>query len=278
MKTTKEIALENNERHNKLVADEFLSAVRPIYVVPRGQDAPIAIGSSTLLKVNDASFLLTAAHVADEAKEGALLVGGSVERSLVRLEGQFFSTTAPAGVREKDHYDFSFLRLSTEQVAALGSDVRFIAHTDVSQNRGTLPGRRFLMLGYPVSKNKKSVSRPKRAIKPALSSYQGFHLEAPDLLKKLGLSGVDHLTIKHEARSALFDGTTDNSIHPRGNSGGPLIDFGLPNPAELAPGAVLPKGRLSGLFIERYKEYDVLLFVKIQCVIEQILRATQESS
>jgi hypothetical protein len=74
----------------------------------RGRE-PVSFGSGVLLGIAGERFLLTAAHVLDDAKESPLYVPGG--HTLVMLPTQSTVTKALSDDRDLDHLDVGFIHL-----------------------------------------------------------------------------------------------------------------------------------------------------------------------
>lgn len=275
IQTVTQIALERAKECAEEIGLKFLGSVRPIYGTnERGLPAPVSIGTCIFMRVGGEHFLVTAAHVMDNHSASPLYVAAG--NSLQAIEGEFWETVAPDDDREKDKLDFAFWRLSSDFVKRI-NDVVFIDESEVSHNRGTMEGRQFLAMGYPISRNK-AIDMRKRHIRAQVWTYQASCFD-PDnsSLLRMGFSRELHLFLKYDDREKDYKGGVENAINPRGASGGALIDLGLPGLANLAQDAPCI-GRLAGVFIERHRNPKVHAFVKIGIVIEKILASLAEET
>jgi len=266
-RTVKEIAIERAKECVEEVGNKFLDSVRPIYgISERSSPTPVLVGTCMFLKVDSKYFLVTAAHVIDHNRASTLYLGAG--GSLFQIEGEFWETVAPGGDRIKDKMDFAFWCLAPSVINRL-HDITFIDDSELSRNRGTMDGRQFLVMGYPISKNK-DISALERAIRPKAWTYQSSFFDPGEKSAvEMGFSRSHHLFLKYDKRVGDYEGGLDNAIHPRGASGGTLIDLGLPNLANLASDAPCV-GRLAGLFIERKEKQKLLVFVRIGVIIDLI--------
>ena len=256
---------EHMEKAASEAKKKFASAIRPIYAAGK-EGKPVFIGSCILLEIEGSNYLLSAAHVIDQAKSHTIYVGGEV--NLVLLEGDFVQSVAPNGVRSEDHYDFAWIRLADDFSIALGN-VKFIEESEISQNRIEPKGRIYMAVGYPRSKNKKANPTTRR-LRPKLGSYYSTWTVLPDLYSELGLSGSDHITIVHGYLSRNYNGNIVNSFGVWGMSGGALIDLGQMNRLEDMVGEKVFDGILAGLLIEKYEEYSAILSTKINLIIDNM--------
>ena len=248
----------------KLAGRQFLRSVRPIFGADEFERLYL-IGSCILVKVNGRPFLLTAAHVIDHHHNAPLFIG--VGGKTHEIVGEYHATKAPDGDRNKDHYDFAFWHLPTNFSEQLGND-RFIENWEISENRGTLDGRQFMAMGYPLSRNK-NIPRQGRHVTPRAWSYQGVHTENSQLASHLGVSGDEHFFLKATKRAGDYSGHVTQAIEPRGASGGALVDLGMPTLADLSPESTF-RGRLAGIFIERHSKFQSMVFVRIEVALQAI--------
>lgn len=265
LKSIREIVIERAEECCNIVSARFLPSVRIIY--GSGEDLkPVSIGTCFFLKISNCSLLVTAAHVIDQNKYTALYVGDV--NGLIPIQGDFWATKAPEENRNLDHYDFAFWKMSDAMLNRL-TDARFIAEREISRNRGTMDGRQFLAMGYPVSLNQ-YVDEERLKVPAKAWTYQGSHCPNETLSAKLRVSGHDHFFIKFDEHSGNYNGDVYSSVDPTGISGGALIDLGLPGPNQLATGTSCV-GLLAGIGIEHYATHKALVYVKIGMVVDKIL-------
>lgn len=275
IQTLQEVSRDWAREHAEAVAPAFFDSVRPVYGVnERSTPSPEPIGSCIFLQVGNDRYLVTAAHVVDHTKVTTLYVGAGQE--LLEIKGDFYATVAPDGERGEDHADFAFMRLGGDVLNRM-SDVNFLHHTEVSGNCADSTKRSYLVMGYPVSLNKK-ISATERVVRPTPWHYQSVGV-APDskTLKAIGCNLEQHLFLKHDKKVGNYEGDVSTAGKPQGASGGALIDLGVPTPDSLHPEA--PRiGRLAGLFIERKSNERLLVFVKIQVILNEIRKKQEAGS
>lgn len=272
--TLREVTLNWAKARANAASSIFLDSVRPIYGANnRSNPLPELIGSCVFLRVGNDHYLVTAAHVVDDADETTLYVAAGEE--LLPIVGHIHVTAAPNGDRYKDHADFAFMRLGTEILNCM-TDLKFLRDVDASLNRADTTKRSYLVLGYPRSLNKK-ISATERVVRPKPWHYQNVG-EAPDskTLEAIGCNLEHHLFLKYDKNVGNYDGKVIDAIYPKGASGGALIDLGVPTPDSFHPEATCG-GRLAGLFIERKSNEKLLVCINIQIILDAI-RKTQEDS
>ena len=125
------------------------SATCPVYV---GSGAiPKHIGSGVLFRIEQHSFLLTAAHVTDYRSSGHLYLGS--EATPVRIAGSVTHSTPPAGQRGADNIDVAVCHLAPETVAHLG-DHEFLTVSELDVESRERHDDFFLVVGYPCTKQR----------------------------------------------------------------------------------------------------------------------------
>lgn len=138
-------------------AQDFRPSVRPIYRLVRTK--PEYAGSCILLKIDDRPILSTAAHVLDNITDGfPLFVGGPLGTHPVLIQrGVLRTTPKPQGNRRRDHLDCGFWKMPEEAVRALGA-VEFLDASRLSDNRAATDRRYYMVMGYRLSGNKRSIA------------------------------------------------------------------------------------------------------------------------
>jgi len=266
IKTFTEVVREQINNGSTNAGKKYKNAIRPIYGCD-DKGKPLHIGTCVLVKIRGCRYLITAAHVVDESRNTTLYVGGD---SLIEIHGEFICTSKPNNDRSQDHYDFGFLKLSPQYLEDLKA-VKFIEEADFAKNITLTEGRAYVAMGFPNSQNKK-IDSVKKSITPRFAKYTSTAKSKPELFKRLNLTGNDHIAIDHNKKySRNPDGSITNSIRPRGMSGGALIDLGrLVTPEELKKSNVDP-GFLAGILVEKHDEFNAMLSVKIDLILDAIL-------
>jgi hypothetical protein len=200
-------------------AQEYREAVRPIFL-EIGERAEL-IGSSVLMVVDGRHFVLTAAHVAREASNGTLLLGGTADMyNLPR-----FLHTVPSD-DGKDLYDLAFAELDAERVAGLGKS-RFLTPDEVDVDDLAAAGRIYSFIGWPNRTQNLDIVRSH--FNPVATVFTGLHLTQHDY-PKVFLAGQGAAQISPEIHVAVcFDSTKVVTTrgkaaigHQHGISGGGL--------------------------------------------------------
>jgi hypothetical protein len=234
---------------------------------------PDSGGTATLLRVGKRSFIVTAAHVIDAAKESSIYLG--IGKRLFPLEGNAFVTKSSN--REDDVFDFAFLEAPVE--LSENPDVRFLNTRDFYFGESEKSITSFMAYGFPRSKNKK-VDIPKKIIRNRSWSFTSTESDID--LSQFRASDQTHIAIKFTSRKFVTEsGSATNVYSPRGLSGGPLLKLGNPgNPDYYRP---IKKGqdcsaKLSGILIEHRSEKNVVIAVRLSTVLTAIAKQFPELS
>lgn len=248
--------------------EEFRRSVRPIYATTDGL-RPEFMGTCILLSARSIKYVITAAHITDHLSSTTLHVAGLARTQPVQIHGKVTSTAAPGGQRLKDKIDIAFCQISDAKAQALGA-VKFVDVESVAANRAPPQGRGYLALGYPLSRNKRGVRNQERTIKPTLWNTTSAVIEDPTLAPKIGMSEEHHIIVEHDKRSTDSEGRRVSAVHPRGVSGGALIDLGKFDTVEVADPMHAISPRLAGMVIEYHENHKALASIKIQKIIEAL--------
>jgi hypothetical protein len=150
--------------------------------------------------------------------------------------------------------------------------IEFLSDTRLSREVPA-PGKLYTAIGYPVSRNKKSIDHATSSITTRISMYTANVETMPDLAARLGVSGAEHFFVRFEKRGFSGDGGSENTFGSKGLSGGALLDLGdFTLPESYARD---PKGNalLCGMLIEYHKEHRALVAVRIGMIVSGIRRA-----
>ncbi|WP_147300579.1 trypsin-like peptidase domain-containing protein [Lysobacter silvisoli] len=270
LKTIAEIGLERLDKCSQIVGQIFYRAVRPCFALD-DLNQPVAFGSCFFIQLDGARYLVTAAHVLDQAERTPVYISGRT--SLVALTGLFSVTNKPGGNRNNDHYDFAFVELSEHQCNEIEVEF-FITEDMISKNRVAKESRGYMALGFPHSLQLVS-HETLRAFTEAWT-FVGFHHQSPELNEGIGITGNEHFTIRFQNRVKKFNGPERDAVEPQGASGGILIDLGNFDPSKLHPDAPC-KGLLAGILIEHHRAHETIMATDIQFVISHIRLSKRES-
>lgn len=233
-------------QHYDETAKIFSSSVKPIL----GDDDdgnPLVLGSGILLSLDGAYFLVSAAHVFDQAKDLKIYIPCDDRPMPIKLNG--FHTVAPNDDREKDKYDFALCNLTAEQATNLGVE-SFLNETLIATIK-TSSDHHCMALGFPKSRNKVSVALKKiqghlyRYITKSIRKEDDFSFFIYDNVLHAKDKDIIHDTEKHQYVKP---------VDPDGMSGGALIDVGPLSHWEdviKAGHEKTTQGKLLGMIIEK---------------------------
>jgi hypothetical protein len=247
----------------------FRNSVRAVLASENGRK-PEIIGTCLLIEIDNCGYVVTAAHILDNLNTHSIYISGAIGTQPVQVSGAVNTTKLPVGGRKFDKVDLAFWEIDQTQVQQLG-DVAFINSSRFSHNQAILTNRLYLAMGFPASRNKKSVNNPNKSIKPTLSRYTAELLADQSLNDELGVTGADHLFLKFHDKSETSDGKIRNTFEPKGLSGGPLIDLGNFTTPTKYDTTLTQNTFLAGMIIEKNHNHDVLVAIRVQ-VIEKSIR------
>lgn len=244
---------------------KYKCTTMPIYGSDKNYN-PYHIGTCFILDIEGYKYLVTAAHIVDEAKNTTLYIPGA--KDLVPIEGEFYCTTPVSCKRDDDHYDYAWLNITGDFFNRLENS-NYILETDISNNNLSPEKRVYLAIGFPRSKNKKANPKTK-ILKPKFARYYSTWKAMPELYAELNLTGDSHISIDYKQQSRDEVGDIVNSFSPVGMSGGLMIDLGrIVTPDELSRSEAY-SGLVSGLLIEYHKNHNAILSIKMNEVVNSI--------
>lgn len=246
-------------RHLRETELRLKDSVIPVYrQVARG--TPELIGSAVLLRIRDATFLCTAAHVL-EAREGAnvYLPHGDTLQPFV---GRLHVTRPPStGRRVDDKFDFALDRLDAERADRF-TKYRVITLDQIDQNEVPQVGRLYTFIGFPASKNKSRFGTD--SVQPEIVPYTGGPL-GPQEYERYGFNLSIHLLVDfNRKKMSDGDGRVVTPTDPHGVSGGAVWKVGdLP---DLEAGTNVEQ--FVGIAMEC--RHDALIAVRVSLILETI--------
>ena len=247
---------------------KFQSSVRPIFRALKGERLEL-FGSCLLLQVDGTKYIATAAHIADSIPESRLYVAGTENTQPVQIVGTIYSTKAPSADRKRDKLDIAFAILSDDAAKRLGA-VTFTNANAICHNQASPAHRRYMAIGYPISRNKGKINHQEHSMKLVSWRYVAGVSNIPALETELGVSGDYHFFQTYSKYSKDAEGNKVSSVSPRGLSGGALVDLGNFSSMQSFESAKPFSGTLAGMVIEKHKSHSALVAVYIQKVIEAI--------
>jgi hypothetical protein len=256
-----------------LSTSKYRTTVRLIFGSLNKRSFPI--GTAFFLNYEEESYVVTAAHVMDHHKNGAALFVACPQPW--SLAGTVWSTLAPAGERKNDRLDLAFRRLSSDEIERHQSDGgTFVSHpSDVIPQQHQSKGRVYLALGFPNSRNRVNPTKVEQATALLKHYDSGQPIESPSL-RAVGIDDDVHIAIRYDDKVRIGFDTSKDSVHPRGTSGGILIDLGTQTFDSMTSGQF--PGHLAGMVIERRPTEvgrDFLISVRVHRIIDAIKKSLE---
>ena len=189
-------------------------AVRPIYL-QNSPDQFELLGSSVLIRIASQSFLITAAHVMDIAKEKPLFITGT--DSLINPEAQFYSTRKPlSGDRKDDKLDLAVVPLDEDIVNKLEHSCLFLGLDGIDTAERSEPHSYYITIGYPGTKQPKQkgnqldyIPMTLGTIEVSVGKYQHY-----------GINPNTNLLLRFNKKKVHSKLRLETAPNPHGMSGG----------------------------------------------------------
>jgi hypothetical protein len=142
------------------------------------------LGSGFLLKHDDVFFFITAAHVLDRAYDSKLYMPIPQQEVLMPLNEPFLTTgTVEPKTRRDDRLDIGIMKLASKKSVVL-ENVAYLELDDLDLSNKISRSKEYYILGYPVSKNKRSIDLESKTIN--VNSFISICNEIkPDFYNKL---------------------------------------------------------------------------------------------
>lgn len=149
---------------NSTVGERLLRILTPIY--REGYRHPELLGSGVLLDCSEFVCLVTAAHVAEDVRDGTPHYFGAAEQ-LLPLGGMRYTSPLPAGTsRNNDRLDLAWWVLKRDTAAMIpANDLLPIGDLHVA-GADTDAGGFYLVNGYPATRQPRRFSRDEWKVVP----------------------------------------------------------------------------------------------------------------
>ena len=180
-----------------LNASLLLNAVFPVFLAETIDGPVTQIGSGVVVSIGQELFVLTAAHVTDQALGEGVLLMPSLE-GIVPMTGAFAYNPVPDyQSRLSDVGDMGYYHLSDSWRTKLHPDIKPLALSDLLLVDDLDTGDLFTYVGYPWRSTKKrgSIQETDR------STYTGYAMP-PDIYKSLGYHRMVHVVIRMRLKKA----------------------------------------------------------------------------
>lgn len=222
----------------------------PVFLSTEIPKRVIQIGTAIFRELQGKPFLLTAAHVTDELRNGTLLV--PTEAGLSPIEGYMAHIDLPPEIsRLNDNVDIAYYRLSTQFAIQLSYHFKPLPQNRSEVIRSAHELTVCSASGYPASKGKKNDG----TYSSEIYSFRGI-IAQQETYDRLDLDPEQAIIIHFHKKRAVHPETKRAFPTPslKGTSGGGI--FSWPHGAEISNDWSLP--RLVGI-IHTFKEREGLI-------------------
>jgi hypothetical protein len=254
LEKTMESLLDTAAKHDIVPRKEIiLSHALPLVSQNEKLERVDGHASAFFLGVADSVFLVTAAHVVDDAKD-VYIAYYVPEEVPFESDGIAAITPSPNGNRKEDRIDIAVLKLKLEAVQAIrkGGIYKYFAIGDLDCDSPKVVGTLFTVAGFPHSKY--TYDRAKAIFKPEPLSYLGVSVSRKRHLSA-GVDPIASIAFKYNRKRAANEaGPIRRLTHPQSMSGGPVFH----------------RDKLCGVFIEYDKTRALGIATRIEVVVEMI--------
>ena len=246
--------------------NDQLDALCPIFFESDDGVDFYQLGTGVFLYFRGLYFILTAGHVIDEIKRGALLVpvkGNEIQQ----IDGSY-SYFKPEQCRSSDMMDVGYFKLEFDFAEQLKSLFTPIEEHEIHYASEYSSLALFSVSGYPHRKSK--IKDGKESTE--MFSYGSYHAKADDY-KTLGCTEKYHVVSKFDRKKSINPFTKEKQISPlpHGISGGGI--FIWPETLEEVP----PKNRKLTAIGHTYKEKGgYFIGTNISVLLQSILKNNPE--
>ena len=193
---------------------------------------PSPHGSGVFVKIKDAHFLFTAAHLVENLYTDIFI--GTDKDIIVRMGGTWtMNQLEPGQKRKDDKLDIAILKLDDESVMYANKYYGFIDISEIGFNHTPTPLPLYTAVGFPASKSKLNKHKKSLVSKPFIFNTKP---SSDELYAKLDCSDKINLIVDYDKQN-LFDSSANKKIvgpDPFGMSGGGLwfVEAQIVNPDE----------------------------------------------
>ncbi|MEM9478810.1 MAG: hypothetical protein AAGA58_04015 [Verrucomicrobiota bacterium] len=240
--------------NHKFSMSPLFESLCPVYV-QREFERPDQIGTAVLLQFGPAVFLLTAAHVADEAKNGRLMIPS--KDGIVGVIGTLSSIELPrTGRRCDDKIDIACIRLDEKFAERLESVFEPLRREALAIFGHLQSGDHYTFGGFPWRKTK---TRGKTST-TELCTYTG-EAETNSKYEKLDYSPAYNILVRFRRKKSINFQTGHKSTPPlpHGISGGGIFVW----QKDIIQNPRTPEFRLCGIVHTYLEKQHVLIGTRL---------------
>lgn len=225
---------------SKPIITNIKDSIVPIYSYC-SNNIPYLKGSGVLISLGTRKFLITAAHLLNDAKFCPLFYFS--RNNFNPFNGKFWRTPKATSFSQ-DFLDVAVLELTNKQANELADNQKFYETTFDTISFGT-EHKLFFLLGFPFRRNK--VNMVKFKLKNRIFPYLGSKIEDKNILKGINRSAPQNLVLDYQ-RKRIRTGNNDTTQGPKvvSCSGGGIFEV---DTSEMFKSKRV-KIRLSAIFIE----------------------------
>lgn len=251
------------------LANVLAHHILPLFTETSG-GVPKLVGSSFLVSSGTNSYLLSAAHVFDELKNGHELFFYIEPHTKRKLSGSLLLTKTPEGKNRKaDRLDVGVLKLEGLGLPPYPKVDKYpLAIGALMPNLLPREGKQYLLIGFPASKNRANPIACEVVSK--IYSYRNISA-SPQKYADLGVSPQSHMVLNCDRKRTIGPNSQIRAFpEPSGISGSPvwlLYDENGPNDPVQTP--------IVGIAIEHHKTHHVILATDIEIALRLINEADE---
>jgi hypothetical protein len=262
--TAKEIFQKESKKVEE-ISTQLSRFIVPLFIDGGGKK-PMLCGTGLLVSASTSSFLISAAHVFDELKDGNEIFFYIEPKTKLKPSGRILLTKIPEGKsRKQDILDIGVLKFEGPHQPPYPAVDKYTMSVDAFLSNA-LPreGKTYLLVGFPGSKS--PVNPIKREVKSKVYGYRNISYPA-NKYSDFGVKPESHISIIFDRKRSIGpDGNLRSFPDPRGMSGSPvwLLKSEEEEPNKPNPISVV------GVFIEYRKNQRVLLATDIGLALAMI--------
>jgi hypothetical protein len=256
------------EAEAQVIASNLARHILPLFAEETLSGEPRLVGSGFLISSGTNSYLVSAAHVFDELKDGHELFY-HIEPSIKRkLSGSLRLTKLPDGKdRKGDRLDVGVLKLEGSSLPPYPAVEKYPLDIGaLLPNAMPRESKQYLLVGFPASKSR--VKRVAREVVSELYSYRNITVPFSKYVD-LDVSPQSHIVLGFDRKRTIGpDGQIRAFPEPSGISGSPLWllhdENGVNDPAQTP---------IVGVAIEHHKNHHAIVATDIDVVLRFINEA-----
>jgi len=239
--------------------------ILPLFTEETLSGEPRLVGSGFLISSGTNSYLVSAAHVFDELKDGHELfyyIEPSIKR---KLSGSLRLTKLPEGKdRKGDRLDVGVLKLEGPGLPPYPAVEKYpLAIGALLPNALPREGKQYLLVGFPESKS--HIKRVAREVVTEVYSYRNITVPSSKYAD-LDVSPQSHIVLGFDRKRTIGPDSQIRAFpEPKGISGSPLwllCDENGPNDPAQTP--------IVGIAIEHHKNHHAIVVTDIDVVLKFI--------